>query len=404
MSAAKVTVKDDELTVESSDLLKAAHDSKAKEFLKIQPYLVGVSIGINGFKQRSSKQDAAVEAGAKREAQKIEDELVNLVKNLVKDLEKLQKEDQAGNKKAAEEANKRVKATGDKIEDTLPEFGRRIRKAIEQSVGQKLPSSIKSVGRGRFSGLVLIGQFEGGGDSEFEEAFTTVAKSLGTFDDVAVKHARAEEKANEKLEEALTEALEDIKKHKETLAKAREDADKAAKIAGKAADKAKVAEGGNRTEAEKEAAKAEKAAQEARAKVTELELVFSKSILMKARKLRDECEAYGGQIEEFKKGVDEILKSMGTEHRKLLASASGPEKAKLDKTKLELVDLSKRLATRLDAVERLAREYKGFNSPAVADWEVRVSKDLETVKKMDRISTQKLTDATKQVERQVAQM
>ena len=141
MSAAKVRVKDDELTVESSDLLKAAHDSKAKEFLKIQPYLIGVSIGINGFKQRSSIQDAAVEMAAKREAQKIEDELVKMVKDLVKDLEKLQKEDQAGNKKAGEEAKKRVKATSDKIEDTLPEFGRRIRKAVEQSVGQKLPSS-----------------------------------------------------------------------------------------------------------------------------------------------------------------------------------------------------------------------------------------------------------------------
>jgi hypothetical protein len=405
MSAAKVRVKGDELSVESSDLLKAAQDSKTKEFLKIPPYQIRVSIGIDGFKQRSSKQDAAVEKAAEGEAKKIEDELVKMVKDLVKELEKLQKEDQAGNKKAGEEASKRVKATGDKIEDTLPEFGRRIRKAIEHSVGQKLPSSVKSVGQGRFGEIVLIGQFEGGDDSEFEEAFTTVAKSLGTFDDEAVKAAQGEEKANEKLEEALTDALEDVKRQKDAVAKAKQEADKAAKTAEDAAAKAElVKEAEPRKEAEKKADKAKQAAKEARGKVSELEFEFGKSLPTKARKLRDEFENYGGQIEEFKKGVDAKLKSMETEHRKLLTTASGQEKSKLDKMKVELVDLGKRLGTRLDAIRKLAGQYKDFKSTVVAEWEARLTKDLEAVKKMDKINVQKLVDATKQLEQLAAKM
>ncbi len=404
MAAAKVRVKDDELCVESSDLLKAAHDSKAKEFLKIPPYQIGVSIGIDGFKQRSPKQDGAVEMAAKREAQKIEDELIKLVNELVKELEKLQKEDQAGNKKAADEAKKRVKATSEKIDDTLPEFGRRIRKAVEQSLGQKLPSSVKSVGRGRFGEIVLIGQFEGGDDSEFEAAFTSVAKSLGAFDDEAVKAAQGEEKANEKIEDTLADELADTKKHKEAVVKAKQEADKAAKIAEEAAAKAKSATEQNRKEAESKATKAKQAAQEAGAKISELEQEFGKSILTKSRKLRDEFETYGGQLEEFKKGVDAKLKSMETEHRKLLTTASGQEKAKLDKMKAELTDLGKRLGARLDAVRKLAGQYKDFKSTVVPEWEARLTKDLEAVKKMDKINVQKLVDATKQIEQTAAKM
>ena len=266
-------------------------------------------------------------------------------------------------------------------------------------MGQKLPSSVKSVGRGRFGGLVLIGEFEGGDDSEFEAAFTTVAKSLGAFDDEAVKAAQGEEKANEKLEESLTDELEDTKEHKDAVVKAKQEADKAAKTAEEAAAKAKaVKEEESRKEAEKKADKAKQAAKEARGKVSELEQEFGKSILTKARKLRDEFENYGGQIEEFKKGVDAKLKSMETEHRKLLTTASGQEKAKLDKMKAELIDLGKRLGTRLDAVRKLAGQYKDFKSTVVAEWEARLTKDLEAVKKMDKINVQKLVDATKQIE------
>jgi hypothetical protein len=404
MSAATVRVKNDELTVESSDLLKASHDSKAKEFLKIQQYLVGISMGINGFKQRSSIQDAAVEMAAKREAKKIEDELVNLVKNLVKDLEKLQKEDQAGNKKAEEEANKRVKATSDKIEDTLPEFGRRIRKAVEQAVGQKLPSGIKTVGRGRFSGLILIGGFEGGGDSEFETAFATVAKSLGTFDNEVDKHAQAEKKAHEKLEDVLADALDDVKKYKDAVAKLRQEADKAAKTAAEAAAKAKAAKEDDRQAAEETAAKASQTAKEAKAKLNEFEQEYAKSLVAKSRGLREQCEAYGGQIEEYKKSVDTMLKAMETEHRKLLATATGQDKTALEQVKAELANLQKILGARRDSVERLAGDFKKFSASGIAaEWEPLVKRSLDAVKNLKPISSQKLAEALKKAEKQAKQ-
>ena len=221
-----------------------------------------------------------------------------------------------------------------------------------------------------------------------------------------MKAAQGEEKANEKIEDTLADALEDAKKHKDAVVKAKQEADKAAKTAEEAASQGQGGEGGrkDRKEAEEKADKAEQAAKEARDKVNELEQEFGKSILTKARSLRDEFETYGGQIEEFKKGVDAKLKSMETEHRKLLTTASGQEKAKLDKMKVELVDLGKRLGTRLDAVRKLAGQYKDFKSTVVAEWEARLTKDLEAVKKMDKINVQKLVDATKQLEQLAAKM
>jgi hypothetical protein len=69
-----------------------------------------------------------------------------------------------------------------------------------------------------------------------------------------------------------------------------------------------------------------------------------------------------------------------------------------------LIDLGKRLGTRLDAVKKLAGQYKDFKSTVVAEWETRLTKDLEAVKKMEKINVQKLVDATKQLEQTAAKM
>lgn len=147
--------KNNDLTVETSDLL---HDVKIdKKVLEIGKFQVRVEVplGTGGDAKDAMK-------GAEKEANKIKDELEKDVENLDKKLKKLLDEDEAGNKKAAAEADKLVKATEKDLKDALPEFGRRVSKAAYG--GKKPATTKKSSCSGRFGGIELIAKFTAGED------------------------------------------------------------------------------------------------------------------------------------------------------------------------------------------------------------------------------------------------
>ena len=86
---AKITLKNDRLSAESSDLLKKAkEDSKTKALLQIMPYQIRTEINLASADLSAPKQAAAVGA-ARNEASRFEDERLKEIKELVQKLEKL---------------------------------------------------------------------------------------------------------------------------------------------------------------------------------------------------------------------------------------------------------------------------------------------------------------------------
>ena len=153
----KVELDKDAFRAESSDLLKGVRSDK---LIEVAPYQVRALFDLRNATATEMAKKAAV-AAAQREADSFTNRRFAEIDKLVAELKALLAKDKKGDGAAAEEAQDLVKRVADKIEETVPDFGKLMRKALESKVG-KLPGG-RNEASGGFRGIKLVAKFEHAG-------------------------------------------------------------------------------------------------------------------------------------------------------------------------------------------------------------------------------------------------
>jgi hypothetical protein len=336
---AKVTMKGEILSAESSDLLKMA---KHEKLVKIQPYQIRTEINLQsaGFNEMQKK---AAELSARREANRVEEEFLKKIDTLVAELKKFIEMDERGNDKAGDLAEKRVKSVSDDLEDSLPEFGKRIRKAVEKTLGKTLPGTAKSASSGGFRGIKLIYRFEHGGVSEeIVKGYQDAAKSL----DQAAEQAMTKSKEDKKATDALKQSV-------------RDQFNAVAKVTAK-----------NDPEVMKK---------------------LVEDIPNSARTLGKEVEGYADKVEAFQEALEKTQKMLDREMKDLAKDLSTSEfrnkKDKFDRVDKELQALQKAVNIRLQDIKPVSQKLKDAEKYLTAkQWQIGLMDITAKVAKFDPIS------------------
>jgi hypothetical protein len=346
------------LTVECSDLLKNAKNaSDCKKLLKVSPFMIRMEMQLDRL-ELDVDEKIQVTKAAQAEADKVQQEIEKELNDLVKTVLKLQKEDAAGNSKAESEAEKQIEASHKKIESQLPQFGRRIRKAIEaglKSKGRKhkMDSSVKSSATGSFKEIVLIADFQSGSDSEFQSAFSDAAKNLDELIKEAVKYGDEEEKRRTSLIRSLSDELEDIADYKK-----------------------------------KDTAKESSSSKDE---------YDSKNLRTKARSMESNFGQYVQNFEEYKKVVDKAAQEFDRQVIKLGKSADNKEKSLLKQTKDKLTKLQRDIAKLISATSRVKKQYGGTFT--LDSWETQLSNNEKFLRNLTPPSAKELEQTVKQLSR-----
>src|SRR6478736_2435609 len=152
-----------------------------EETLDIKPFQVAVQVALDKD-VRVANPDAV-----EQDMQEVADELIDEVRQEIVDLDgklqKLKKEEDAGNKTAAAEGDKAVKATKKKLEKLANEFGSKIRVVVEKTLtSQNRGAKVKgrSASRSVFRGIELDDDFfsEESGSEQSEPYFGKLAQGL----------------------------------------------------------------------------------------------------------------------------------------------------------------------------------------------------------------------------------
>jgi len=163
------------------DILKDLAEEFAKA-LEIKPYQVAVQVSLDrkvSISKPNPIGEAAVEAAEELKTT-IRDEVSKLHDRILK----LKKDEDAGSKKAAGEANKDVKATKKSLEKLAGEFGGKIRAAIEAAIKDEAGEKVKgrSASRTTFRGLKLEDcYFDEKADEDEDEAPPQLDKVVKTL-------------------------------------------------------------------------------------------------------------------------------------------------------------------------------------------------------------------------------
>ena len=223
MADTKVKFKKDLLSVENSDLIRAARTPAAKPLLQIAPFCIFTEFNLSGVKTDMALEIKLVKA-ARDAADDIQKELLKQLKQLVDDLTVLSKQDQQGNEKAGESAEKRVKTVQDDLEEALVDFGSNVRESLKKIV--KFSSGVKSVSRGHFRGLKILYAFKGGQKAAFTEAYAETAKEFDKLGDEALSSTRGEENQREGVLRALEDSAKEFREHEQSQKKEIKEAQK----------------------------------------------------------------------------------------------------------------------------------------------------------------------------------
>jgi len=340
-------MKDDVLAVESSDLLKMA---KTEKLIQIQAYQIRLHINLQKA-GLSELQEGVVKMFAQKEANRLETEMLKQIDDLVKELKKLQEEDKRGNDKAGDLAEKKVKSVSDEIDDSLPEFGPHIRKAIEKAMGKKLPGASKTVASGGFRGIKLLAKFEhGGASAEIVKDFQDAAKMLDQAGEKAVAESKAEKKAVDALEEKIDDKID-------------------------------------------EAVKAEK----------EKDGQFVDKLREKVRDMSKDCDSYVERVKDFQEFLTKTDKDLSREVNEISKDLSKPgfqaKKGKFDEVRKQFDKLQAAVDERLSKVKPIATAFKDpsrFDS--IQDWKG----ELQSVKsRLGQLSAINANDFNKAVDAMV---
>lgn len=398
MADTKVKFKKNLLIVENSDLIRAARTPAAKQLLHISPLFVATEINLSGIQTDMALEIKLVKA-ARDKADAIQKDLLTQLKQLVDDLTVLHKQDQQGNNKAGESAEKRVKTMGGNIDEALVDFGHDVRGALKKFV--KIPAGVKSISRGHFRGLKLLVAFKGGQKAAFAEAYEETAKDFDKLGDAAQSAARDEKKQREDALRALQDAVTSFHEYqyteKKEMHEARDNVEKphAQAKAKKGADKAD---------------KGDKDLQNARIKLDKLKdeqpKNWTKYVIQQARSLQSQLQGWRDQLQQYRKELEaadkEALKSLG----ELKKDAEEKEKRPIQKVIDELRKLNKLVANRSATVASMTGEYKkwGTTGGKPDAWLKRLERDVATVKTMKDIQAQNLDKAATEMVRVAKKM
>jgi hypothetical protein len=390
MAEFKVKFNKDVLTVDSSDLIRKARTPAAKPLLVISPFCIFTEINLSGVKVDAALESKLVKA-AEAKAAVIQKELLKQLKQLVDDLTVLSKQDQQGNEKAGESAEKRVKTVNDNIEEQLVDFGHDIREALKKLV--KIPTGVKTVSRGHFRGLKLLYAFKGGQKAAFTEAYEATAKNFDTFADGVLSSSRDEEKQRGGALRALQDSAKGFHNHEETEAGKTKDAQR---NLDDAREKANDKPGDSKTT--KELQKAEETWEKL---PKEREANWAKYVIQEARSLQSQMQGWSDQLLQYQKQLTaadkEALISLG----KIKKNADNKEKKAVQKVIDELHKLNRMVTNRLATVNELTSAYKrcGSAAPKREAWAKRLDGDIKTVRAMKDINAQELNKAAREMVR-----
>jgi methyl-accepting chemotaxis protein len=193
------------ITIDHDNILADAR-KQYKELLDVGAFQVAAQLPL-GVEMPNEK---ALEKAVVKRAEELEREINKEVDDLFKELEKLQKAEQGGNKKAGDEAVKRVKAADKSLKGWAGEIGAELRKVIQKEIKSQTGAkpALRSVSRTLFRGLELQEDaFEGvEAEEEIPDNFPGAAKSLAKVGKEASSLA-AEEKATRLELGAIVESI-----------------------------------------------------------------------------------------------------------------------------------------------------------------------------------------------------
>jgi hypothetical protein len=194
-------------SIEHSNILKE-YAKKYADTLIIKPFQIGVQIAMQ---QGADVPDPeAVEEAMELVACEAAEEVFAEIDDLNARIVKLQKEEQLGNEKAADEAEKEVKAAKKRIDKLAAEVGADMRQKVEAALKkQKVEKpKLRSTSRTGLRGLELNEDaFEGGVDSKASAFVGEVGKGLAGLGGEALKLSN-EEKTNR---QGLADAVKTLK-------------------------------------------------------------------------------------------------------------------------------------------------------------------------------------------------
>jgi len=388
MAEYKVKYVKDLLTVDSSDLIRPARTPAAKPLLFIAPFCIFTEINLSGVKVDKPLEDKLTKA-AETKTEAIQKELLKQLKQLVDDLTVLSKQDQQGNEKAGESAEKRVKTVNDFIEEALVDFGHDVREALKKLV--KIPTGVKTISRGHFRGLKILYSFKGGQKAAFTEAYTETAKEFDKLGDDALSSAREEENQREGVLRALQDTLKGFREYEDSRKNETKQAQKELVDA-----QTELKKDPKDDKAIKELQKAEETLKKL---PKEQENNWGKYVIQEARSLQSQMQGWSGQLQEYQKQLaaadKEALKSLA----KLKKDAQDKEKKAIQKVIDELHKLSRSVSSRLATVNYMTGEYKKIGASAAKPeaWGKRLTTDVATVKTMKDIDAQELNKAAREM-------
>jgi hypothetical protein len=365
----KVGIKKDIFTAESSDVLsEVKKKTEVKAFVQVKPYQIHTEINLTAAALSIDKKTSATKA-AQKEADTFQGELEDKIEKLVKRLKELQAKDKMGDAKAGEEAEKECKKCGDEIDDTLPDFGIRIRKAVEKGSGAKLAAGCKSLSNGRFGGdpkIKLVAEFDhAGASSEVAKDYRDAVKSFEKAKAMIAEEVKGDKKTADALKASVKKTLQD------------------------ASDVNPV----------KDPAGANKLI----AGVPGTAESFAKSFDLYAKNVNDFGELLRKTREGFNKESNELKKDLTTPE-------SREKKTKLDKVGDQLLDLQSAVTKRLMEAKQIAqqfREAEKISLPAnakeaervkvVKDWQAQIAGINAQVAKFDEIDADKFNKALQEM-------
>jgi hypothetical protein len=202
-------------SVEHHDIFKyVAKEKDVAKCITLKQFHVGVQVSLDpsiSVAKPVPIQDAAQEA-----AQSLEKKATDEVNSLVTKLEKLQQEEKNGNKKAAAEGEKELKASKKKLETLAADFGPDIREAVENALKSELKTKVKarSANRSTFRGMELKDEFfqEKGDSIEEKPEFGKLAKTLSASGKELFDMTDTEKGGRKQLAELIREVQVTIEK------------------------------------------------------------------------------------------------------------------------------------------------------------------------------------------------
>ncbi len=193
MADTKVIFKKNLLIVENSDLIRAARTPASKQLLQISPLCVATEINLAGVATNAGLEIKLIKA-ARDKADAIQKDLLKQLKQLVDDLTVLRKQDEQGNDKAGDSAEKRVKTVDNNIDQTLVDFGYEVRGALKKFVIEEARKIVKEL-------------------DEWDSQLRKYRKELESADKEALKSlGKLKKDAEQNEKKAIQKVLDELRK------------------------------------------------------------------------------------------------------------------------------------------------------------------------------------------------